>query len=277
MAASPTPTVALPLEPGPVDPTGPLSPIHRIATRERVVFLTIDDGLIRRAEFLAHLLAAKVPVTIFPTAQAVVAQPGFFLPMLAAGASLGNHTVTHPALSRISPAAQQQQICAAASVERQSLGVAPQLFRPPYGDLGKATGAAAATCGMRHEVLWNASINDGVVSDYSGPVSATNPLSPGDIMLMHFRPGFLADFDAALAAARLSNLRIAALTDYLSPTLTSPAEQARQDAALAAFPSVRAAVRPVPTRGPSVPPCRAPGAAVADPPAGNPPACRPET
>ena len=275
VTADPTPTAVLPTFPGVAGPAQPLSPIYRIATTERVVFLTIDDGLVRRPEFLAHLLAAKVPVTIFPTAQAVVAQPEFFLPMLAAGASLGDHTVTHPALSRVSATGQQQEICAAASVERQALGVAPQVFRPPYGALGKATGAAAAACGMHHEVLWNASVNDGVTSNYGGPVSATNPLAPGDIILMHFRSTFLADFDAALAAARLSNLRIAALTDYLSPGVVSPAERARQDDALTAFPSVHAAVKPAPGRTPSVPPCRPPDTAATDPQADNRPACRP--
>ena len=99
---------------------------------------------------------------------------------------------------------------------------------------------------------------------------------PGDIILMHFRPSFLADFDAALAAARLSNLRIANLTDYLSPTQASPVEQARQDLALTAFPAVRAAVQPVPLHAPSVPTCRAPVATVAGPPSGNLPDCRPE-
>ena len=213
-----------------------------------MVFLTIDDGLTRRPEFLAAMLAAHVPVTIFPTAQAVVAEPGFFLPMLAAGATLGNHTVTHPLLTRIAPTRQQQEICAAASVERQALGVAPFMFRPPYGAFGKATGAAAAACGMSQELLWDASVNDGVVVTYGGPVSQANPLLPGDIMLMHFRPSFLADFGAALAAAKLSNLRIAALTDYVRPTLASPDQQARQDAALAGFAAVRTAIRPPPQR-----------------------------
>ena len=216
-----------------------LTPVYQIATTQRVVFLTIDDGITRDPRFLARLLTSHLPVTVFPTSQAVTDQPAFFTPILAAGGSIGDHTVTHPTLSSLSPLRQRNEICAAAAAERRTLGVTPVLFRPPYGDLNQATGAAAASCGMGHELLWNAVITNGVVTNYHGPVTANNPLGPGDIMLMHLRPTFLADFDAALTAARGSHLQIADVTRFLGPTRPSPAEQARQDAALGLYPQFR--------------------------------------
>ena len=184
--------------------------VSRVPTTDRVVFLTIDDGLVRDPEFTERFRRAGIPVTIFPLTTAVHADPGFFEGWLDAGAALGDHTITHPNLKRLGAAAQQREICGAADSLEQSLHVRPTLFRPPYGNHNATTAQVAAGCGFRYIVMWRAAVNNGVVQ-----LQAGTSLQPGDIILMHFRKTFDEDFDAALAKAQADGLRFAALTDYL--------------------------------------------------------------
>lgn len=185
--------------------------ISRVPTTDRVVFLTIDDGLVRNPEFTQRFKAAGVPVTIFPIAgSAVKVDPQFFKDWLALGAALGDHTMTHPNLNTLGEAGQQQQICGAADLDQQLLGVRPTILRPPYGNHNAATATAAAACGMRYIVLWHEAVNNGKVQFQEG-----SALQTGDIILMHFRTTFDEDFDAALAQARKDGMKLALLSDYL--------------------------------------------------------------
>ena len=85
---------------------------------------------------------------------------------------------------------------------------------------------------MGHALLWDGVITHGLVDNCQGPVTAINQLDPGDIMSLHPRPTFLADFDPALTAAQCSQLQIADITRLFGPIHPCPAEQALQDAAL---------------------------------------------
>lgn len=247
---TPEPAAALPPAPSTDTETGlpgaaltsghdRLRPLFRIPTSRRIVFLTIDDGLVRTPEALTTLVQSGVPLTLFPTASAVAEGAPFFAALLAAGASLGDHTVTHPVLPRLTQARQVREVCAAAAMERSVLHRAPVMFRPPYGATSAAVARAARHCGMRYELLWNATVNDGVVRNSHGVVGTGNPLDPGDIVLMHFRTTFAEDFAAALAAARTSGLSFAPITAHLPAGSSDPAGITAQDDALAGWPAAR--------------------------------------
>ncbi|MBS1848504.1 MAG: polysaccharide deacetylase family protein [Actinobacteria bacterium] len=181
-----------------------------VAPGNRVVFLTIDDGLVRDPEFTRRFIAAGIPVTIFPVATAVAADPAFFAEWLSHGAVLGNHTINHPNLPKLGLAGQQREICGAADILTQKLGQRPRFVRAPYGNYNAVTKQALASCGFKYLVYWHAAVNDGRVQFQAG-----SALQPGDIILMHFRKTFDIDFDAALAQARKDDVKFGVLADYL--------------------------------------------------------------
>jgi len=184
--------------------------VSRIRTADRVVFLTIDDGMIRDPEFTARFVKAGIPITMFPTASLEREDPAFFKAWIAAGAQLGNHTVTHPNLRTLGQAAQQREICGNGDTAQELFGQRPTLFRPPFGNHNAATAAAVQACGMRYIILWHTAINEGRVQFQEGTT-----LQPGDIILMHWRTTFDEDFDAAIAKARADGMKFAYLRDYL--------------------------------------------------------------
>ena len=185
--------------------------LHRIPTTQPVAFLTIDDGYTKTAVAPQILGAAHVPVTLFLTGDAVKENPEYFRPMRSAGAVIEDHTITHPELRGRSYGYQRHQICDSADYLATTYGRRPVLFRPPFGDADATTLRAAHDCGMRAVFGWTETVDKGIVR-YQTP---DHHVRAGDIILMHFRPAFEADFLAALNAIHRSGLSPARLDDYL--------------------------------------------------------------
>jgi peptidoglycan/xylan/chitin deacetylase (PgdA/CDA1 family) len=192
-------------------PVGPSTPyLSRIATDQPVAFLTIDDGWTKRPEAIELMRAAHVPVTLFLTINAIRSDPGYFKALQSAGAVIEAHTLTHRALPGLSYAAQRQEICGSADQLGQLYGRRPVLFRPPFGDKDATTLRVAHDCGMTATFFWKETVNEGIVRFQEG-----HAVQRGDIILMHFRPAFVADFVAALRAIAAAGLTPALLEDYL--------------------------------------------------------------
>src|SRR5262249_22159575 len=127
-----------------------------------------------------------------------------------AGAVIGNHTVDHANLRGKPLSFQRKEICDDADFVAKDFGTRPVFFRPPFGNYDTNTLRAAADCGMRAAVLWTATVNDGRLQFQRG-----NRLLPGDIVLMHFRKTFTADFTAFLDQAHRDGLTPVPLADFL--------------------------------------------------------------
>ncbi len=186
--------------------------ISRIPTTQRVAFLTIDDGFIQRPEALALLRASQVPVTLFLTVNAIRNDPGYFSALSHYGGYIEAHTLTHPQLTGLSYAEQRREICGSADWLEAQYGRRPVLFRPPFGEKDSTTLRAAYDCGMRACLFWTEAIDKGKVF-YQTP---DKRIRPGDIILMHFREAFAADFFAALQAIKAAGLTPAILENYVS-------------------------------------------------------------
>jgi peptidoglycan/xylan/chitin deacetylase (PgdA/CDA1 family) len=119
--------------------------------------------------------------------------------------------VSHPSLRGLPYAKQKQQICGSADDLGALFGRRPVLFRPPYGEYDKTTLRAAHDCGMKAVLRWKEAANAGHVFYQT----AEKKVRPGDIILMHFRPAFVADFLAVLTAIRDAGLTPALLEDYV--------------------------------------------------------------
>ena len=195
-------------------PSGRLAPVvTTVRTTQPVVFLGIDDGFVRSPWLLALERRRHLPFSMFLEGNAWSQDVAYWRAMQAAGATVEDHTVTHPVLTRLSSRRVAREICSAADGEANAFGIRPVLFRPPYGSTDRRVQAAAAECGMRAVVLWDVAVNDGQVQ--FGP--GRSHLRAGDIVLMHFRQTMQADMTAFLNQAAADHLALGRLEDYLLP------------------------------------------------------------
>ncbi|WP_433796516.1 polysaccharide deacetylase family protein [Actinoplanes sp. CA-252034] len=191
--------------------------LHRIPTDQKVAFLTIDDGYLKLPEGQELVAAAGVPVTLFLTTDAVRDDPGYFRPMIDAGAVVEAHTITHAGLRGRSYEFQKREICGSADELQKWFVRRPTLFRPPFGEKDATTLRAARDCGMTAAFMWTETVHKGKVRYQEG-----KPVKPGDIILMHFREAFRDDFVGALKAIHRAGLTPALLEDYMPARAQAP-------------------------------------------------------
>ncbi|MDQ1036679.1 peptidoglycan/xylan/chitin deacetylase (PgdA/CDA1 family) [Streptomyces sp. V3I8] len=154
-----------------------------VPTRDRIVFLTIDDGAEKDPAFLRMMSELKVPYTAFLSDRLVKDDYGYFGKMQAAGVVLNNHTLRHRYLPDLSYAGQKREICGMQDVIEKRYGKRPTLFRPPFGNYNEDTLRAAGACGIKAAPLWN----EEVFVDHWEYREWDRDLHPGDIVLSHFR------------------------------------------------------------------------------------------
>ena len=183
--------------------------VHRVRTSDPVVFLTIDDGFVRRASDLALLRRLGLPVAAFPTGSMVNAEPGYWVATAALARShVYTHTYRHIRLPGLSLADQTREICRGADATTAVVRMAPTLFRPPYGESDATTLKAAGACGMAHVVLWDVVVQDGRVTTWGGP------LKSGDIAILHYSNHLAADLNVLVRDAASHHLRFGDLAAY---------------------------------------------------------------
>ncbi|WBB63692.1 polysaccharide deacetylase family protein [Streptomyces sp. WMMC500] len=180
-----------PLDPPPAPPASrPVRPADsglpavtgRVPTRDRVVFLTIDDGWEKDPALIRMAADLGLPFSMFLSHSAAGGDYGYFEELRRLGNSVHGHTVTHPDLTSLPYAAQRRQVCGQQRRVADRFGVRPALFRPPYGMYDAATLRAAASCGVRAMPTWRAEMKASGLEYRSG-----DRLRPGDIVLAHFR------------------------------------------------------------------------------------------
>ncbi|MFB9553702.1 polysaccharide deacetylase family protein [Streptomyces roseoviridis] len=154
-----------------------------VPTKEKVVFLTIDDGAEKDPELLRMMSELRIPYSAFLSDYLVKEDYGYFAKMQDAGVSLHNHTLTHPYLPGLGYAAQKRQICGMQDVIEKRFGKRPPLFRPPYGNYNEDTLRAAKACGVKAVPLWASE----AFPDHMEWREWDRDLHPGDIILTHFR------------------------------------------------------------------------------------------
>jgi peptidoglycan/xylan/chitin deacetylase (PgdA/CDA1 family) len=208
------PGLGLPPQPTPTPvplPAVRLAPVFsRIPTTNKVIFLGIDDGLIRDPAVVTLLEQAHVPFSMFLVQGQAEAGVDYFRRLEAAGGVVETHTINHPDLTKSTPSDVVHEVCGPLDDLEGLFGRRPTLFRPPYGTYNDNVRAAVATCGLKAVVLWKASTNDGRFDLQEG-----TQLTPGDIVLMHFRDDLFANLQRVFAVCKQQGFAIARLEDYL--------------------------------------------------------------
>ncbi|MEU5534564.1 polysaccharide deacetylase family protein [Streptomyces sp. NPDC020362] len=154
-----------------------------VPTKQKVVFLTIDDGHEKDPNFLRMMSDLKIPYTAFLSNYLVKDDYGYFRRMQAEGHTLNNHTLTHPYLPGLSYEEQKNEICGMQTIMKKQFGKAPTVFRPPYGNYNGDTLRAAKACGIKYAPIWD----EEVFVDHWEYRDWDRSLHPGDIVLTHFR------------------------------------------------------------------------------------------
>jgi len=146
-------------------------------TRERELWLTIDDGPTSDTPALLDLLDARgVRATFF--VKGTLADEASLRAITERGHTIGNHSFSHPSGTFwcLGPRAIEREI------ER---GVPSTLFRAPVGMKNPFVHPALAKRGMRL-IGWTARGFDGTMSDVDRVVSRVVPrFAPGAIVVMH--------------------------------------------------------------------------------------------
>ncbi|MEI5524065.1 polysaccharide deacetylase family protein [Streptomyces brasiliscabiei] len=188
-----------------------------VPTRDKVLFLTIDDGAEKDPAFLRMMSELGIPYTAFLSDYLVKEDYGYFARMRDRGVTLHNHTLHHRHLPSLSYTAQKREICGMQDVIEKRYGKRPTLFRPPYGNYDRDTLRAAKSCGIEAVPLWN----EEVFVDRWDHRESDRELRPGDIVLTHFRgpsdwkgtmPDMIRRF---LDHATAEGYAVARLEDYL--------------------------------------------------------------
>lgn len=121
------------------------------------VALTFDDGPARPTSRLLDTLAARgIRATFFVVGVNVPYSPELLARMVAEGHEIGNHTLNHRDLTKLSGDALRAQVDEASDAIEAASGQRPRLLRPPYGAVDDAM---AASVGMPL-VLWSVDPRD---------------------------------------------------------------------------------------------------------------------
>ncbi|MFF2522011.1 polysaccharide deacetylase family protein [Streptomyces liangshanensis] len=154
-----------------------------VPVKDKVVFLTIDDGAEKDPEFLRMMSELKIPYSAFLSDYVINDDYGYFARMRDRGVALHNHTLHHRYLPGLSYAEQKREICGQQDKMQKRYGKRPRLFRPPYGNYNGDTLRVAGSCGVTAVPLWAAE----AFPDHMEWREWDRDLHPGDIVLTHFR------------------------------------------------------------------------------------------
>jgi peptidoglycan-N-acetylglucosamine deacetylase len=165
----------------------------RHATRPRVdcrrvkcVALTFDDGPGPYTTRLLGMLAARhVHVTFFLIGGNIRGREAIVRQELAEGHAIGDHSWSHPDLSRLPASAVRSQLARTQGEIVRTTGMPTRLMRPPYGATDRQVGKVAESLGLA-EIIWNVDTNDW--RDHNPPLVAHRAITEarrGCIILMH--------------------------------------------------------------------------------------------
>ncbi len=117
--------------------------IQHFGSAQKAVALTFDDGPDAKytPEILKVLKDNNVPGTFFMIGKNAENNTGIVRQCWQQGCEIGNHTFTHPEISRKSPLRAELEVNATEHLIESIIGCSTRLFRPPFGDNAEDTNA----------------------------------------------------------------------------------------------------------------------------------------
>jgi peptidoglycan/xylan/chitin deacetylase (PgdA/CDA1 family) len=200
------------------------------------VALTFDDGPSPDTEGILDVLAKyNLSATFFMVGREVESFPGIAQRVLAEGHEVGNHSYSHPSYLFQRAAQTHAQIRRAQSVIAETIGVRPQMARPPYGVRTPAYFRAARALDLQ-TVQWDVAgfdwkrITPRQIAD-----NVLRKAQPGSIILLHdgdsagknTRKNTVDALPLIIKGLRDRDLQIAPLSQLLPETIYEPTKGKR--------------------------------------------------
>ncbi|NLT70573.1 MAG: polysaccharide deacetylase family protein [Verrucomicrobiaceae bacterium] len=160
----------------------------RVTTSRRVLAITFDDGPHpeNTPRLLDMLKERDIKATFYAVGNMVKYSPHLLRRMIAEGHEIGNHTVSHGNLARMSDESLLKELRTAHEQILAETGVPPRTMRPPGGAIKKSQKELMMDEFGYPTVLWSVDPEDW---KRPGPSVVTSRLvngaSPGGILLVH--------------------------------------------------------------------------------------------
>lgn len=135
---------------------------HGFADGEKVLFLTFDAGYEdgNTIKILDVLKERRIPAAFFLTGNYMKDNPEMVKRMVSDGHIIGNHTMTHPDIYKLSPCDFMLELRNAEDIYREITGLEmPRYFRPPSCAFDEASLIAAKEKGYQ-TILWSLAYDD---------------------------------------------------------------------------------------------------------------------
>ena len=159
-----------------------------VPTTEPYMSLSFDCAYIETPtdELLAILDELNIKATIFMTGEFVLNFPESAKKIRDAGHEIGCHSLSHPHLLSYGLDMRFKQVRRNTEIIRDTLGVNPRLFRPPFGEFDVTISAPARAEGMEI-CMWSIDSHDWDYSYNEAGVMKriTKNVVPGTIILFH--------------------------------------------------------------------------------------------
>lgn len=161
--------------------------VYKGSQHSKKVALTFDDGpdVELTNKILAILKKEQVPATFFVTGIMVKEYPEMLKKIYEHGHVIGNHTWSHPQLTKLSTSKLDQEMDQTNQLVEKLLGKKMRLMRPPYGATNSQVQQQLKKKGFTI-VNWDVDTNDW--RGYSGPKIegiVKSQLANGSIILQH--------------------------------------------------------------------------------------------
>ena len=154
--------------------------------RLKCVAITFDDGPgAQTAALLEMLREADAVATWFPVGEVVADSPERLRAIARAGHEIGNHSWSHPQLTRLNDDEVDSQITRTAREVERAIGIRPTLVRPPYGSISPRVTADLRRLGDP-VILWDVDPLDWKYRDADTVhANVMDQVGPGSIVLLH--------------------------------------------------------------------------------------------
>jgi peptidoglycan-N-acetylglucosamine deacetylase len=199
--------------------------VSRGPSNVKQVALTFDDGPSGSPpaiDFVNLLARYRVPATFFEIGSQISQYDrdgGVERKMLADGDMIGDHSWSHPDLTKLSASAVRSQISMTAAAIKKATGFQPCLFRAPYGSVNSTVIGTARSLGFA-TIQWDVDPRDWSLPGTNAIVSRVlSGVRPGSIVLQHFGGGpryqTLAALPTEISTLKARGYKFVTLTQML--------------------------------------------------------------
>nr|WP_212960815.1 polysaccharide deacetylase family protein [Cohnella xylanilytica] len=161
--------------------------MRHLTTRKAVAF-TFDDG--PNPEFTPQILEifreANGKATFYMIGEQIERFPDTARAVLEQGHEIGNHTYTHPELTKLDEEARRSELLRSERIILETTGVKPATFRPPYFAYDEGVAATVAEFGYPVIGAVNGAARDWEMPGVDHIAETTREtVEPGAILIFH--------------------------------------------------------------------------------------------